>query len=247
MIIATYNIAGGHPSFDFNKITDFLQTINCDILCLQEVYEIKSDIDTVKPYTQAHYIADNLSMNCNFVKAINTDKGQYGIAVLSKHAMHSIRYIELPRGSLLTDEKTRMPGANERRMALSGIISPIDKPEFLLICTHFGIYNTFDQKEEVSLEPISRIHDFLIKPQHANLPKLLMGDLNALPDSNTISKLKEYLNVTITTKTTKKHTIDYIFYESLNAYSVIYKPMLTYNDTNYTSDHLPVIAEWIAN
>jgi endonuclease/exonuclease/phosphatase family metal-dependent hydrolase len=94
---------------------------------------------------------------------------------------------------------------------------------------------------------------------HEALPTILMGDLNALPDSKPIALLKTFLDdgMDISTKpmygppgtfngfnpTTKiDRRIDYIFTSKFNilSYGHIDKKR---TDNNYISDHLPVIAE----
>ena len=95
--------------------------------------------------TQAHDLANDLRMNCMFGQARQTKHGVFGNAILSRFPLTREQELELPRGSLTRDDGSRMPGQNERRLALAAIVSPFRDAEafdFMCICTHVGIYNT---------------------------------------------------------------------------------------------------------
>jgi endonuclease/exonuclease/phosphatase family metal-dependent hydrolase len=250
--VATYNIAGNHPTFSFEKILKVLVKINADVICLQEVSQInESLIPSFSPpsYTQAHYIADRLKMNCIFGCAVKKQAtGVYGIAILSRFPLHSVRHIPLPTGSYFKDDGSRMPGQNELRLGLSAIVSPNqrkERQEFQIICTHFGIYNTAE-KSTRGFEPINLIHKFISSEDRKEMPSILAGDLNATFESPILLELaKDWECGPSKGKTTKNKEIDFILYRGYFQYCLQNCHTMSFEETDWASDHLPVIAEWI--
>lgn len=249
--IVTYNIAGNHDTFSVEGIAAVLHDTQADIICLQEVNQVK---DQPQFTTQAHLIADALRMTCVFGKAMERKiKGEYGNAILSRYPIHSIRSIELPRGSKFKDNGDRMPGQNEPRVAVVGIVSPVPNgtEDFVVICTHFGIYNS-EERSTRALDVIKRVKAFFKthgKDTHSKLPMLFAGDLNASPNFPVILELEKLfspLNPNPKGRTTRTREIDYIFGKSSSKVKMDLKAckVLTWEETNNASDHLPVVADF---
>lgn len=250
--IATYNIAGNHKTFDYNLILSALRSLNADVICLQEVSG--SDIHN----TQAHSLANDLCMNCEFGQADN--KRIFGNAIISRFPLTHKHNIELPRGSLKRDNGNRMPGQKETRGALAVVVSPFeDAPEynFLCICTHVGLYNSAD-KVNVAKVPGSIIERFVNDDYRKNMPALLAGDFNCKwsePFTGIVERLNNNWNFykTSGTKTSKsdssKNKIDYICDRQRGKWTmesnyVVRNENTDLRDGHRPSDHLPLVAVW---
>jgi len=228
--IVSYNIHGAQC--DVNEIIKVLAGINADIVSLQEVDCSKMD--------QAKAIGDALRMTVVFSQAHQTRN--YGNAILSKFPVHHIEKLKLPHGSLTKEDGSRMPGANEDRLALIARISPFhDSPQhdFIFIATHFGIYTQNDANQE---EPVNIIADFLNQNENTCVPAVLAGDLNAQPLSAVITKLKKEWNCYDSVPTFRDIKIDYILDKGRGIYKMEEGAQLVI-ETN-ASDHRPLIAKW---
>jgi endonuclease/exonuclease/phosphatase family metal-dependent hydrolase len=249
LIIVTYNIAGNNNTYWSNheehviKLVDFFRDLEADVICLQEVS------GKTKNNTQAHQIANLLKMNCIFRKSMKFESGlpkYYGLAILSYFPIYLINPIELPRGSLLKDNGVRMPGQNEKRLALCVRISPMknDKSfDFICICSHFGIYNSEDDKNNLSLKPVKRIRKYINNKSTDNdkMPALLVGDFNTIPDSNIYKFLDRNWNMHKTEETVKGKKIDYICDRGRGRY--IMEKQEVKNEITL-SDHYPLVGHW---
>ena len=260
--IVTYNIAGNKPSFNLYNIVNVLKPLNADVICLQEVC---LDVDffnkmRLEPNrsTQAHAIAHYLGYQyCIFGQTLK-DK-YYGIAIISKLPIVYIERVDLPRGSLTqtttnqTNIPIRMPGAKEPRLALCAIISPIPEnadSNFIVICTHFGLYNSHDIETEIAKMPISIISNYINHPKFADMPTILAGDLNIEPDNNMLSWLAEEWIIPVKNTNTFidkdvpniEKEIDYIATRHNNKIVMSTQNVVINEITKYSSDHFPLVA-----
>ncbi len=248
--VVTYNIAGNHDTFSHENIFGVLQSLNADIICLQEV---KGD-DLF--HTQAHSLANDLRMNCIFGQAHQSR--MFGNAILSRFPLTNRQEIHLPRGSLLQDDGTRMPGQNERRLALIATVCPYKSTsefDFLCICTHIGIYNSAEQSNEAHV-PGELIGRFVNSDSNKNRSALLLGDMNCSwnngsPFTGVVQRLDRNWNMyptagTITDKSESvKHKIDYICDRSRGRWQMTSMEVVRNPATMVASDHLPVVATWL--
>lgn len=247
--VATYNIAGNHETFLHDRVLNALQSLNADVICLQEV---KGDD---LQHTQAHDLADALRMNCVFSQAHQTKI--FGNAILSRFPLTQRHEIKIPRGSLKRDDGSRTPGQKEHRSALAVVVSPfrdVSAYDFLCVCTHVGIYNSAEQstKAHVAGELIGQ---FVNTEVRRSMPALLAGDLNckwAEPFTGVVARLDRNWNIykSSGTKTSKsdnpKHKIDYICDRQRGRWRMKGESMRAVRNgiTESASDHLPLVAVW---
>mmetsp|Transcript_86995 Transcript_86995/g.246689 ORF Transcript_86995/g.246689 Transcript_86995/m.246689 type:complete len:225 (+) Transcript_86995:345-1019(+) len=139
-------------------------------------------------------------MNCMFGQARQTKHGVFGNAILSRFPLTRKQELELPRGSLTRDDGSRMPGQNERRLALAAIVSPFRDAEafdFMCICTHVGIYNTAQQASKAHA-PAEIFDNFVNSEASVNTPAVLAGDLNCAwtePFTGVVARLDRNWNI----------------------------------------------------
>ncbi len=244
IIFATYNIQTTQKGID--NIVNAIQKIDADIIALQEVdsMTVRSSHHnpTSKRINQAKYIADKLGLNFYFCKAVGFEKGDYGVAILSKYPMKLREKFELPN-----------MGTNEARVACAvNIKVPNYTKDIIAISTHLH----FKQDELLKKQVGTLTHKFsswFIKDD--GVP-IIMGDLNLFPNS------KEYNLLTTTWTDTDKdlqytapswnpdRKIDYILTSNANKWDVesVYVPKPSEKVTNKVtysevSDHLPLVVK----
>jgi endonuclease/exonuclease/phosphatase family metal-dependent hydrolase len=249
--VVTYNIAGGHGHSP-DKIAAVLHPLDADVICLQEVFQLPRALlppNAPPTTTQAHLIAERLRMNCVFGEALVMRGLSYGNATLSRFRLHSARHVPLPRGSLTRDDGTRMPGAEEPRLALAVTVSPSDDvlQAIHIVNAHLGIYN---RSEAVPGGPACQapatIAAFCNELPRRYEPTVLLGDLNATPESVVLEAFAQSWTVAAAGKgpTTKKREIDHVLTRNCQ---VSAQRVLTWAETHAgtdspASDHLPVVA-----
>lgn len=144
-----------------------------DIVALQEL-----DVGRMRTggVDQAHLIAQHLDMDLHFHAAIRVEEEQYGDAILSRLPMRLVRSAQLPGRGLV-----------QPRGAIWTEISTAEgRLQFLN--THLGL-TRHDRRVQI---------DALIGPDwlghpDCRAPKILAGDLNAVPGSRTCKRLAEGL------------------------------------------------------
>lgn len=154
--LTTYNIHHGlgmDDSLDYKRIADLFREAKSDVVAVQEV-------DSVTQRIQGRYslgeIAKESKMHALFAPAISFQGGKYGVGILSRRKPISWHYIPLP-------------GREEARVLLVA-----EFKNYVVACTHLSL------TERDLLESISLI---VIEARKWQKPFLLMGDLNAEPDS----------------------------------------------------------------
>jgi len=227
--ILTYNIHHGQAPNGQNKIDleAIARVINEACVDVVGVQEVDINVSRSGMIDQAQRLAELTGMDFYFSKGINLETGYYGTLVLTKHKIVGKRRYDLPN-----------PDASERR---SLAIVDIELPSGEL----FAIANThLDLKEGNKLaqaEFINELGDLYSRPL------ILVGDLNARPDSevikilektfvrNTVAKVSTYPNID------PKEEIDYIMIDkNTNFEWLVYKVLARFNTE---SDHLPLYAE----
>lgn len=199
--LLTYNIHAGigmDKQFDLERIADVILSVDPDVVALQEV-----DVKTTR--SEGVDIAARLSelteMKSVFGASIEFGGGQYGNAILTKLPLEGAEVIRIPQAV-----------ANEERSILSVDLLFHGK-SMRVLSTHFC--HREERNRELAAEAV------LASQQESDLPIILMGDLNALPDSSPILRLNEggwkmtskepLLTVPVTTPTRQ---IDYILFRS---------------------------------
>ncbi|MEI5984049.1 endonuclease/exonuclease/phosphatase family protein [Sphingobacterium sp. PU5-4] len=226
--ILTYNIHHANPPskpnvIDMEAIAKVINEAKTDVVGIQEV---DINVSRSEMINQAEKLAEMTGMEYFFSKGINLEKGYYGVLILSKHKIIGKRRYDLP-----------MPVASENRsLAIVDVQLP-DGKTISLANTHL------DLKEENRIAQATFINEL---GELYSKPLILVGDLNARPDSKPIKILEEYfVRNTSTNKPTipvvnPKSEIDYIMVLKNREFE--WKSYTTINET-YASDHLPLVAE----
>ena len=232
--ILSYNIHHANPPskagvIDVNAIADVINKQNVDIVALQEV-----DVNTSRSgvsLNEAEEIARLTGMTAFFAKAIDYAGGEYGVAILSKFPMENKKNTAVP-----TDDATK---GEHRTLATATIVLSGNK-KFVFACTHLDA-----QHEDVNRQlQIKKILEVL---KEENLPVVIAGDFNALPNSDVIKQLDSYFTRSCVSncpftipETSPNRTIDYIAFAPATKFTVVSHTVV---DESYASDHRPVKAQ----
>lgn len=164
-------------------------------------------------------LAAETKMNPTYGAAIDFQGGQYGVGILSKEK--PIKTTSVP-----------LPGKEEKRVLL---IAEFDR--YVFFCTHFSL------TEASRLESVAIIN--AERQKYADKPVVLVGDLNATPDSEVIQTLNKTWQrasgLDFTFSADKPYeTIDYVFVSCPNGEKVSVKSTHVVEEP-VASDHRPVL------
>lgn len=226
--ILTYNIHHANPpstpgKIDIEAIAKVINDSKADIIGIQEV---DINVSRSEMVNQAEKLAELTGTEYFFSKGIDLEKGYYGVLILSKHKIVGKRRYDLP-----------MPVKSENRsLAIVDVELPGGKT-VSLANTHL------DLKEENRIAQAEFINEL---GELYKKPLILVGDLNAKPDSKPIKILEEYFvrNTTSNQPTSPnvntKNEIDYIMVLKNREFN--WKTYQVIKE-EYASDHLPLLAE----
>lgn len=226
--ILTYNIHHANPpstpgKIDIEAIAKVINDSKADIIGIQEV---DINVSRSEMVNQAEKLAELTGTEYFFSKGIDLEKGYYGVLILSKHKIVGKRRYDLP-----------MPVKSENRsLAIVDVELPGGKT-ISLANTHL------DLKEENRIAQSEFINEL---GELYKKPLVLVGDLNAKPDSKPIKILEEYFvrNTTSNQPTSPnvntKNEIDYIMVLKNREFN--WKTYQVVKE-EYASDHLPLLAE----
>ncbi len=233
--VMSYNIHHCNPpslpegQIDVPAIAKVINDAQVDLVALQEV-----DVNTErsgKGRNQARELAQLTGMHFYFVKAIDHQGGDYGVAVLSKFPLLDSLHLPLPLPEGVKGEprtvaaiKVRLPGGKKIWFA----------------STHL------DLKEETRLFQ----SDIIIKRLGSlKEPVILAGDFNAVPTSRVISLLDQTFTRTCindclptSPHINPRNTIDFIMFTKPKRISSVKTSVI---EETYASDHRPVVADLI--
>jgi endonuclease/exonuclease/phosphatase family metal-dependent hydrolase len=232
LTIMTYNVHHCNPpsagdKIDIQAIAKVIIAEKPDLVALQEI-----DVNTErsgKGKNQARILGELTGMKYYFSKAIDHQGGEYGVAVLSRFPISdSVRY-RLP---IHADKPEEF-----RTIATVKVTLPSGKA-ILFASTHLGL------KEPNRLLQAEKIVEHFGKN---DLPMLLAGDFNAMPESKVIQYFDQFFTrtciknclPTIPVENPDK-TIDYIMFNGKEDFKIISTRVI---DEKYASDHLPVVAK----
>jgi len=230
--VMTYNIHHANPPSENGKIdmAAIARVINQekpDLVALQEV-----DIHTErsgKKLDQARELARLTGLKSFFMKALDYQGGEYGIAVLSKlPILDSAGYL-LPRDPAL--------GGEDRAVASITVQLPGNK-KIIFASTHLDL-------EEGNR--LSQAKALIGHFEKSGLPMVLGGDFNALKGSPVIDLFDRHFTRTCRDDcaptipvTNPNRTIDFIMFKPTSRFKVLNTRVIV---EQYASDHLPVVAE----
>lgn len=230
--VLCYNIHHALPpskkdSIDLDAIARVISSHQPDLVALQEV-----DVHTGRsgPFNQAEELGRRTGMTPYFIKAIDYDGGEYGVAILSRHPMSAMKRYPLP---------TKEGSGGEPRVLGTATITLPGKKEIIFACTHLDA-----QRDSANRE--LQIHAITEALKGSTIPVIIAGDFNAAPGSNTIHVLDAYFkrtcdrcDFTIPVDNPEK-AIDFIAFSPEKKFKVKKHEVIP---ERYASDHLPVFAE----
>ena len=251
--IISYNI--GIKIDNASQVAGYLETQKADIICLQEVMRpLESNV--LKLYRSGEEILDSLKKDYpyyffapewvadKFIKSTgggDRDFGgmvEQGKLILSKYPItHGYNYFYYKNYEFDRD-RTKFYAGDDHGRALQVVEAKVNNMQIQIGNVH-GSYST----DKIDTEKSLAQSQFIIKKmQERELPSILLGDFNVLPDTKSISMLNEkfenlnkVFNITSTRPDGKM--IDYIFI------SKELKPKSLGVDNIDASDHYPLMAE----
>ena len=169
--MVTLNLWGEQPPFErrMRGVIDGLRALDADLIALQEVRQVPDKVPNM-----AETIARALGMDFHFESATGWGGGVEGLALLSRHPIRARMRRELPHAQ---PEETRL---------CAGVT--VDTPAGALsaFTTHLTYRLADGQKREDQIVA----GEALIAETASELPKLWMGDFNAVPDADEIRWIK---------------------------------------------------------
>lgn len=231
--VLSYNIHHGEGTdgvIDLQRIANVIRPVDPDFVALQEV-----DRNTGRAggADQAQMLADLLDMPVVFGAALDFDGGQYGNALLTRHAIVSSVSHVIPHSI-----------GREPRIVLEaevdlGSVSDANSNLRLLV-THLD-HLPGDVDRLAAVDVIERV----VKSR-VEVPMILAGDLNATPDSEPLVRLRENWQLTgdgellATVPVVKPaRQIDYVLCRPATRWKVLETRVL---EEAQASDHRPIAA-----
>lgn len=231
--VMAYNIHHANPPskpdyIDIDAIVGVIKAQDPDIVALQEV---DVNIPRSRSNDQAEKIASKLEMNVFFGKAIDYQGGEYGVAILSKYPLSEEVVHKLP---------TKAETKGEPRVLTTAKVTLPDGTDIRFGSTHLDA-----QRDPVNRE--LQINKIIEIASDEELPFIIAGDFNAVPDSEVIRILDSHFKRTCSTCAptipviNPRRAIDFIAYKHPeNKFDVESHKVI---DEQYASDHLPVVAD----
>lgn len=227
----TYNIHHANPPskpgiIDLPAIARVINDSGADLVALQEV-DVRTERAGVES-DQAAELGRLTGMHHHFVKAIDHQGGDYGVAILSRFPFTSTGGERLPMAEGVDGEP---------RVVAYATVEPVAGKPVLFASTHF------DLKPETRLLQATRLAELFANATH---PVIIGGDFNAVPDSEVIGLLDQHFtrseipNGYTIPITNPNREIDFIMYRPANQLEVVHHAVI---DEQYASDHLPVYVE----
>jgi endonuclease/exonuclease/phosphatase family metal-dependent hydrolase len=229
--VMTYNVRHCNPPskkgvIEVASIAKVINDAKPDLVALQELdrFTKRSGVEL----DQAKELGRLTGMYSYFVKAIDWDGGEYGVAILSRFKILDSMHLSLPMADGIAGEA--------RAVAIVKV--KIKTKELLFASTHLDIV-----KEHRELQA-SKIVDYFSK---SKIPVILAGDLNDMPESTTLKLFGNHFQLTCALPSCGKtfpqvnptRTIDYIMYKPERFFKTVNHQVIP---DEYASDHRPVMA-----
>ena len=227
--VLSYNIHHGEGvdgKLDLARIASVIRSTQADIVALQEV---DCQVERTGNVDQAAELGRRLQMEAVFGGNIRLGTGDYGNSVLSRFPIRTHKNHKLPR---FDDGEQR--GVLEIKIDL-----PDNQPPLLLLATHLD--HRKEERERIASAKL--INEFVADSRHR--PALLLGDLNAIPDSRTMAEFAKAWTRTnqeilpTIPVVVPKHQIDYVLLRPENRWKVVETKVI---DEQVASDHRPILA-----
>ena len=177
----TYNILSGRNlarDLNLEYSATVIREVQPDFVNLNEVRNHTQDIG---PINQAYELGRITGYYPIFSRAIDYGGGEYGNAFLSRLPMLSSEIIHIP------DPEIRISGHNYEHRCIQRIVLLAGEQPITIFGTHFGLAPN-EQENAVQL-----LLDLIAKETN---PVLVMGDLNAEPDTPVVKPLFDALTDT---------------------------------------------------
>lgn len=225
--IMSYNIHHGQDNTDkdhLNAMAAMIKKSGADIVGLQEVDSVCARSGNID---QAKILAKLTGMNYAFVRHLAFDGGAYGGALLSKYPITNVVNHRLPIISEI---------AGETRAFLTAEISTSSQNKWIIGVAHLDYRNAGSR-----ITQAKQITDIF---KASKYPAILLGDMNADPNSKEVAILLESFQDTqpsnfLTYPAVKpEKKIDYIFVDLSQKIIITEKEVIP---VQY-SDHLPIIS-----
>jgi endonuclease/exonuclease/phosphatase family metal-dependent hydrolase len=226
--VLTFNILHGATTkgdFDLDKLASVIKNANPDFVALQEV-DFKTN--RAKKYDLVTELGWRTKMAPLFGIAMPFDGGGYGEGILTKNPILASRNVALPHS----------PG-NEPRSALEVIVELDSGDTICFVGTHL-------EHQENSTDRIDQVQKLNKVFTNGKYPTILAGDLNATPESEPISLLKQYWTDSFGYKSEPTYSsdnprikIDYILFLPKEKWEVIENRIIC---DEVASDHCAVLS-----
>lgn len=238
--VLTYNIhkgfSPGRLRFQLPKMRDALQSVNADLVFLQEVLgESQRESKRRKEWpdaTQIEYIAQEIWPHAIYGKNVIYDTGHHGSAILSKYPILTWQNINIAKMRFAS------------RSILHAEVA-VNDTRLHCLCVHMGLL-----KQE-RREQLQQLQELLCEIVAAEEPIVIAGDFNDWRKHATL-----YLEQLGFVEAFKATTGDYAktfpaLRPTLRADRIYYRNLELINTVNYThrqwrvlSDHLPIAASF---
>lgn len=169
--VVSYNIRHGRgvdDTVDLERTAAVLLALGPDLVGLQEV---DNRVTRSGGVDEAERLGQLLGMHHAFGRFMDYQGGQYGLAILSRHPIGTVREVRLPDG-------------NEPRVALAVEIRPPGLPSFTAVNVHFD-WVADDGLRFAQAGRLARFLDSLPGPW------ILLGDFNDEPGSRTLALFQQ--------------------------------------------------------
>ncbi|KJF45438.1 endonuclease/exonuclease/phosphatase family protein [Draconibacterium sediminis] len=225
--VLTFNILHGATTkgdFDLDKIASVIKSTNPDLVALQEV-DFKTN--RAKNYDLVTELGWRTKMAPLFGIAMPYDGGGYGEGILTKMPILSSKNVPLPHSP-----------NNEPRAALQVLVQLESGDTISFIGTHL-------EHQENSTDRIDQVKTINEVFAPCKYPTILAGDLNATPNSEPISILKEYWTANdqkgafTYPSNDPEIKIDYIFFRPAGKWQVVETEVIC---DEIASDHCAVLS-----
>ncbi len=229
--ILSYNIHHGEGvdgKLDLERIAGVVIGCEADVVAVQEV---DLGVERSRRINQPRELALLTKLeHFVFGKTIDHQGGEYGNLVLSRFPITDSRLLRFPNTA----------GA-EQRGAVEAEISPPGGTTFRLFATHLD----FGRQEASEADRQGAIRMVNERVQATGLPAVFAGDFNCMPDSKTITTVRENwlqtntANAFTTPVAKPTRQIDFLFVRPQARWKVIEVRVL---DEAVASDHRPILA-----